>query len=65
MHMHMHECNVWRYLIFKIGNILHKSVNTQDGYSTLMLAALKGETEVVVELVKAGANVDVQTKVYQ
>ena len=28
-----------------------------------MLAAIKGKTEVVVELVKAGANVDMQDKV--
>ena len=42
--------------------ILHMSVITQDGYSALMLAAMEGETEVVVELVKAGANVDMQDK---
>ena len=41
------------------------SVITQDGYSALMLAAMKRETEVVVKLVKAGANVDMQTKVCQ
>ena len=44
--------------------ILHMSVITQDGYSALMLAAMEGETEVVVELVKAGANVDMQSKVH-
>ena len=43
--------------------ILHVSVITQDGYSALMFAARLGETEVVVELVKAGANVDVQNNV--
>ena len=36
---------------------------TQDGFSALMFAAWKGETEVCVELVKAGANVDMQNKV--
>ena len=36
---------------------------TQVGISALMLAAMKGETEVVVELVKAGANVDLLSKV--
>ena len=43
--------------------ILHMSVVIQDGYSPVMLAAMKGETEVVVELVKAGANVDMQNEV--
>ena len=44
--------------------ILHMSVITQDGRSALMWAAMKGKTEVVVELVKAGANVDMQNEVY-
>ena len=39
------------------------SVITQDGVSALMFAAMEGKTEVVVELVKAGANVDMQDKV--
>ena len=43
--------------------ILHMSVVIQDEYSPVMLAAMKGETEVVVELVKAGANVDMQNEV--
>ena len=43
--------------------ILHMYVITQDGISALMLAANMGETEVLVELVKAGANVDMQNKV--
>ena len=41
------------------------SVITQDGDSALMEAARGGKTEVVVELVKAGANVDLQNKVCQ
>ena len=45
--------------------ILHMSVITQGGYSALMMAAWKGKTEVVVELVKAGANVDMQNNVCQ
>ena len=45
--------------------ILHMSVITQDGWSALMEAASKGGTEVVVELVKAGANVDMQDRVCQ
>ena len=40
-------------------------VITQEGVSALMMAAMKGKTEVVVELVKAGANVDMQSKVCQ
>ena len=39
------------------------SVITQNGVSALMFAAMEGKTEVVVELVKAGANVDMQDKV--
>ena len=39
------------------------SVITQAGNSALMVAAREGETEVVVELVKAGANVDMKNDV--
>ena len=45
--------------------ILHMSVITQEGDSALMKAAREGETDVVVELVKAGANVDLQDDVCQ
>ena len=45
--------------------ILHMSVITQNGWSALMWAAMKGKTEAVVQLVKAGANVDMQDKVCQ
>ena len=43
----------------------HVSVITQEGDSALMRAARGGKTEVVVELVKAGANVDMQNGVRQ
>ena len=43
--------------------ILHMSVITQDGDSALMEAASGGKTEVVVELVKGGATVDMQDEV--
>ena len=39
------------------------SVVTQRGDSALIEAAFYGRTEVVVELVKAGANLDLQNKV--
>ena len=39
--------------------------HTQDGASALMLAAGLGTTEIVVKLVKAGANVDIQNDVRQ
>ena len=45
--------------------ILHMSVITQRGVSALMFAAVRGKTEAVVELVKAGANVDMQNAVCQ
>ena len=45
--------------------ILHMCVITQNGWSALMMAADEGKTEAVVELVKAGANVDMQNKVCQ
>ena len=45
--------------------ILHMSLITQRGDSALIEAAIVGEIEVVVELVKAGANVDLQTDVCQ
>ena len=38
---------------------------TQDGYSALMKAAYMGRTEVVVELVKAGADLNLQNNVCQ
>ena len=40
------------------------SVITQSGETALMIAASGGHTEVVVELVKAKANLDLQDKVY-
>ena len=43
--------------------ILHMSVITQNGDSALMRAADEGETAVVVELVKAGALLDLQNTV--
>ena len=45
--------------------ILHMSVITQNGWSALMWAASEGRTKVIVELVKAGANVDMQNTVCQ
>ena len=45
--------------------ILHMSVITQYGWSALMYAARGGRTEVVVELVKAEANLNLQNIVCQ
>ena len=42
---------------------LHMSVITQSGESPLILAAKNGETEIVSLLVKAGAALDLQSKV--
>ena len=41
------------------------SVIAQDGDSALMLAAWMGKTEVVMELAKAGANLNLQNTVCQ
>ena len=43
----------------------YMSVITQEGVSALMWAAVRGHTEAVIQLVKAGANVDMQTEVCQ
>ena len=39
------------------------SVTAQDGETALMIAAVYGRTDVVVELVRGGANLDLQKKV--
>ena len=43
--------------------ILHMSVITQSGWFALMRAASDGQTETVVELVKAGADLNLQSNV--
>ena len=45
--------------------ILHISVITKAGWSALIWAAGSGKTEVIPELVKAGANVDMKNIVCQ
>lgn len=44
-------------------NILHMSIITQDEPTALIMATMTGQTEVVVELMEAGANLNLQTKV--
>lgn len=39
-------------------------VKTQDGWSSLMIAVTEGKTKVVSLLLKSGANIDLQHKVY-
>ena len=44
---------------------LHMSIFSQEGLSALMWAAMEGHTEVVSQLLEAGANIDLQsTKVH-
>ena len=43
--------------------ILHMSVITQDGDSALLKVAYYRRTEIVKELIKAKANLDLQNKV--
>ena len=45
--------------------MLHMSVITQSGESALLNAAFYGHTEIVQQLVKAGANLDLQDEVCQ
>ena len=54
--------NVGR-IVWMMCVILHMSVITQDGETALMRAAYWGNTEVVVELLKAGALLDLQNTV--
>ena len=51
--------------VYSVCDILHMSVIThvQDGYSPLMAAAVTGKTDVVVDLLRAGANINLQDKV--
>ena len=44
-------------------NIQYMSIITQDGISALHLAVVMGRTDVVVELVKNGANLNLQDEV--
>ena len=44
---------------------LHMSIISQDGWSALMCAASEGHTEVITQLLEAGANTDLQDKVYR
>ena len=44
---------------------LHMSVITQNGESALMMAVREGMNEVVSQLLKAGANTDLQNEVCQ
>ena len=50
--------NVYMYIPFTTTSVI-----TQRGETALMIAASKGRTEVVVELVKAKANLDLQNNV--
>ena len=45
--------------------ILHMSVITQNGDSALIKAAYWGQTEIVAELVEAGADLNLQNMVCQ
>ena len=42
---------------------MYMCINLQDGNSALMMAAREGHTAVVVELIKGGANLDLQNMV--
>ena len=51
--------------VYSVCDILHMSVIThvQDGASPLMAATETGKTDVIVDLLRAGANINLQNKV--
>ena len=51
--------------VYSVCDILHMSVIThvQNGASPLMVAAGAGRTDVTVDLMRAGANINLQNKV--
>ena len=53
-----HESAVF---VLVVSVTLHMSIISQDGWSALMWAAGWGHTEVVKQLLEAGANTDLQT----
>ena len=59
-------CKLCIYKLFceVISVSLHMSVITQNGESALMMAASEGRTEVVSQLLEAGANTDLHNKVH-
>ena len=57
-----HLLTYWKSLEV-ISVSLHMSVITQNGWSALIDAAGKGQTEIVSLLLEAGANTDLQNKV--
>ena len=59
----MHCVFMLNSIVWMMCVILHMSAITQNGDSALMKAAYYGRTAVVVELVKAGALLDLQNTV--
>ena len=55
------EC--WYYMIFICCVNIHVQYMTQYGVSALQEAAMEGKTDVVVELVKNGASLNLQDEV--
>ena len=68
-HLHAHvfssDCRCDDVSVQCVCDILHMSVIThvQYGTSPLMAAAGKGKTDVVCDLIQAGANINLQDKV--
>ena len=65
--LHPHTCSdglVYNEPFCEVISVsLHMSVITQDGNSVLMIAVRQGKSLVVSQLLKAGANIDLQNKV--
>ena len=68
-HSHTHTCSNNQvcddtfYEVISVSHTLHMSVITQDGDSALILATRKGRTEVVSQLLEAGAKIHLQNEV--
>ena len=64
-HLEEFPCVHWTILTLHCMDDDYTCLSSQDGDSALMTAAWWGRTEVVKELVKAGAQLDLQNKVCQ
>ena len=63
VHTYIHVFLIHVFWSFQFTHTLIMSVTAQDGVTALIRAARLGSTDVVVELVRGGANLDLQNDV--